>query len=78
MGYLPHASRSASENNPATEERLHHSSFVKPEAEYLATHVLSNLPCTPGGGDWSMKLVDSRMGLRNDITLVPIVKRKKK
>jgi hypothetical protein len=78
MGYLPHESRSVFRNNPATEQRLHHSSFVKPEAEYLATHILSTLSCTPGGDDWSMKLVNSSTGMRKDITLVPIAKRKKR
>lgn len=72
MGYLPHETRSTNKNNPATEARLHHSSFVKPEVEYLATHVLSNLPCEVDGDDWSMEFVDSMTGLRDDIKLIPI------
>ena len=24
------------------------------QAEHLAAHILSNLPCFPGGGDWTM------------------------
>lgn len=75
MGYLPHETWSAVENNPATKPRLHHSSFVKPEAEYLATHILSNLPC--GGDDWSMDFVDSVIGIRDNIQLVPIQRKKK-
>ena len=54
--------------------RLHHSSFIKPEVEYLATHILSNLQCTDGGDDWSMDFVNSMNGLKDDIEIVPIAR----
>jgi hypothetical protein len=57
MGYIPHESRPRDPHRPATTPRVHHSSFVKPEAEHLAAHVLSKLPCKRGGGDWSMDQV---------------------
>ena len=76
MGYLPHETRPANQNCPATLPRLHHSSFVKPEVEYLATHILSNLPCTVGREDWSMDFVNSRNGLRDNIEIVPIANQK--
>ena len=72
MGYLPHETRPANQNCPATLPRLHHSSFVKPEVEFLATHILSNLPCTVGKENWSMDFVNSTNGLRDDIEIVPI------
>ena len=59
----------------STEARLDHLSFVKPEVEYLATHVLSNLPCEVDDDDWSMNFV-ALSGLRDDIELVPIVEDK--
>ncbi len=66
MGYIPHETRAADVRNPANQPRLHHSSFVKPEVEYLATHVLSNLPCESGDCDWSMDFVNSKNGLRDN------------
>lgn len=74
MGFLPHESRSADKKCPAKKPRLHHSSFVKPEVEYLATHILSNLPCEQGGDDWSIDFVESVNGLRDDIEIVPIAR----
>jgi hypothetical protein len=62
MGSLPHESRSEENNNQATEPRLHHSSFVKPEVEYLATQIFSNLRCKAGEGNWSMAFVNSEKG----------------
>ena len=55
MGYIPHETRPADPTQPASTPRVHHSSFVKPEAEHLAAQVLSNLPCGEAGGDWSMR-----------------------
>lgn len=78
MGYLPHATRSVDEKRPAKKPHLHHSSFVKPEVEYLATHILSNLPSEKGGGDdWSLEFVNSANGLRDDFEIVPIEPKKK-
>ena len=57
MGYIPHESRAVSPSQPASTPRLHHSSFVKPEAEHLAAQVLSRLPCERGKGDWTMSAV---------------------
>ena len=34
--------------------QVHHSSFCKPDAEHLAAHILSHLPCHKSGGDWCM------------------------
>lgn len=69
MGYdLPHQTQSANKI----------SSFVKPdvEVEYLATHVLSNLPREVDGDDWSMDfLVYSMCNLGDDIELVPRARR---
>ena len=76
MGYIPHETRPANSQQPPTDPRLHHSSFVKPEAEYLAAHILSNLPCKAGGGDWSMDFVNSKNGMQNDVVMSPILKRK--
>lgn len=76
MGYIPHETRPANSQQPPIDPRLHHSSFVKPEAEYLAAHMLSNLPCTAGGGDWSMDFVNSKNGMQNDVVMLPILKRK--
>ena len=72
MGYLPHETRPANIERPTQNPRLHHSSFVKPEAEYLSAHMLSNLPCKAGGGDWSMDFVNSKNGMRNDFVISPI------
>lgn len=77
MGYIPHETRSSDEKLPAKKPRLHHSSFVKPEVEYLATHILSTLPCNEGGDDWSLEHVNSVNGLRDDIELLPIAPKKK-
>ena len=76
MGYIPHETRSVDEKKPATKARLHHSSFVKPEVEYLATHIISNLPCGEGEDDWSLEFVESVNGLRDDIELIPIQSKK--
>ena len=58
MGYIPHESRPvAPDSHAATAPRLHHSAFNKPEAEHLATHILSNLPCRKGSGPWSFSSV---------------------
>jgi len=57
MGYIPHETRPTDPTQPGSTARLHHSAFVKPEAEHLAAQVLSNLPCTPGGGSWTMDAV---------------------
>ena len=54
MGYIPHETRPADPTQPGSTPRVHHSSFVKPEAEHLAAQVLSTLPCMEAGGDWSM------------------------
>lgn len=76
MGYIPHETRPANSQQPPIDPRLHHSSFVKPEAEYLAAHILSNLPCTAGGDDWSMDFINSKNGMQNDVVMLPILKRK--
>ena len=76
LGYIPHETRSVDKKNPANKARLHHSSFVKPEVEYLATHIISNLPCGEGGDDWSLDFVESANGLRDDIELIPIESKK--
>ena len=57
MGYIPHETRPADPSTPPSVARVHHSAFAKPEAEHLAAHILSNLPCRPKGGDWSMTAV---------------------
>lgn len=59
MGYIPHETRPKDPARPASSDsyRVHHSSFVKPDAEHLASQVLSNLPCKQAGGDWSMDKV---------------------
>ena len=57
MGYLPHETRPVNPRRPGTTTRVHHSAFVKPEAEHLAAQVLSKLPCTANGGPWSMAAV---------------------
>ena len=57
MGYIPHETRPADPSMPPSGARVHHSAFAKPEAEHLAAHILSNLPCHPEGGDWSMTAV---------------------
>ena len=57
MGYVPHETRPANPSQPVSTPRLHHSSFVKPEAEHLAAQILSFLPCKRGGGDWTMDAV---------------------
>ena len=44
MGYLPYETRFVDKKHPAQKAHLHHSLLVKPEAEYLTTHILSNLP----------------------------------
>jgi hypothetical protein len=76
MGYIPHETRPANSQQPPTDPRLHHSSFVKPEAEYLAGHILSNLSCKAGGDDWSLDFVNSKDGMQNDVVMSPILKRK--
>ena len=56
MGYIPHETRAcpgAATRYPPT-ARLHHSSFVKPDVEHLAVHVLSRLPCSATGGNWHL------------------------
>ncbi len=78
MGYIPHETRAADFRNPANQPRLHHSAFVKPEVEYLvASHILSYLPCKPGGCDWSMDFVNLKNGLRDNFLIVPIARRQK-
>ncbi len=76
MGYIPHETSPTNPHIPAKKERLHHSSFVKPEVEYLATHVLSNLSSGCDGKDWSMDFVNSDAGLRDDVKLLPILRKK--
>jgi hypothetical protein len=75
MGYLLHKTRPANKKKPATDSRLHHSSFVKPEAEYLLAHILSNLPCAQNGGDWSIDLINNENGMRSDFVISPIAKK---
>jgi len=68
MGYLPHETRAKeSHHNTVHKPRLHHSAFTKPDMEYAATHILSNLSCKDNNGDWidwSMDFVDSSYGMR--------------
>jgi hypothetical protein len=74
MGYLPHKTRPVNKEKPATDPRLHHSLFVKPEAEYLSAHILSNLPCAQHIGDWLIDLINNESEMRNDFVISPIVK----
>ena len=57
MGYLPHETRPVNPRRPGTTTRVHHSAFVKPEAEHLAAQILSKLPCTANEGNWTMAAV---------------------
>ena len=57
MGYIPHMTEPVVQPPAQPSEadtRVHHSGFAKPEAEHLAAHLLSRLPCKAGGGEWSM------------------------
>jgi hypothetical protein len=75
MGYLPHKTRPLNKEKPATDSHLHHSLFVKPEAEYLLVHILSNLPCAQNGGDWSIDLINNESGMRSDFVISPMAKK---
>jgi hypothetical protein len=57
MGYIPHETRPASPEQTCNEPRLHHSAFVKPDAEHMAAHIFSMLSCYSGGGPWKFNLV---------------------
>ena len=61
MGYVPHETRPLDPAQAAAEPRVHHSSFAKPDAEHLATHILSKLPGTPNPDgthpDWTLDQV---------------------
>jgi hypothetical protein len=76
MGMIPHESRPRDPSQSATTPRVHHSSFQKPEGEHLAAHILSNLPCKRGGGDWSMDQVHRlRAEAFEDASMRPILSR---
>ena len=54
--------------------QAHHSSFWKPEAEHLAAHVFSHLPCTRTGGDWTMNATHRvRSESFTDENMVPVL-----
>jgi hypothetical protein len=75
MGYLLHETRPVNKEKPAADPRLYHSLSVKPEAEYLLAHILSNLPCAQHGGNWSIDLINNESGMQNDFVISPIVKK---
>ena len=62
MGYVPHETAPVDPSHTSWEPRVHHSAFAKPDAEHLAAHNLSCLPCAPGLGEWSMSKVHRLRG----------------
>ena len=57
---------------------MHHSGFVKPEAEHLGTHLLSRLPCSRNeSGPWRDWRMSDTHRLRADAfadgNLVPVL-----
>ena len=49
--------------------------FVKPEAEYLLAHILSNLPRAQHGGNWSIGLINNENGMQSGFVISPIAKK---